>query len=82
MYCPTILSIDTMTFDHVKAKSRGGDKTVDNLVPACQRCNLMRGNYESVEEFDFSVAETRKIIAIAEGIRKGEILPPKKDPSR
>ena len=33
-----------MTFDHVVPRSRGGRTTWDNVVAACQRCNLRKGN--------------------------------------
>ncbi len=36
--------IRMMTMDHVKAKSRGGSNSIDNLRPACSRCNSKKGN--------------------------------------
>ena len=32
-----------MTCDHVIPVSRGGSSTLDNLVTACERCNLAKG---------------------------------------
>jgi len=29
--------------DHVIPRSRGGSDDIDNLVPACARCNLSKG---------------------------------------
>jgi 5-methylcytosine-specific restriction endonuclease McrA len=36
--------------DHKLPLSRGGSHTIDNLVPACQTCNLKKGT-KTVEEF-------------------------------
>ena len=33
-----------MTFDHVHPRSRGGRTTWDNVVAACSRCNLRKGD--------------------------------------
>lgn len=33
-----------MTFDHVVPRSRGGRTTWENVVAACGRCNLKKGN--------------------------------------
>lgn len=33
-----------MTFDHVHPRSRGGRTTWDNVVAACGRCNLRKGD--------------------------------------
>ncbi|MEM7684196.1 MAG: HNH endonuclease, partial [Pseudomonadota bacterium] len=33
-----------MTFDHVIPRSRGGRTTWENVVAACGRCNLRKGN--------------------------------------
>lgn len=35
-----------LTIDHVRAISRGGKHTAANIVPACQPCNLRKGNRE------------------------------------
>lgn len=34
----------TRSYDHVVPKSKGGRWTVDNLVLACQTCNLRKGD--------------------------------------
>ncbi len=39
-YCPT----HELTFDHVVPRSRGGRTTWNNVVTACQSCNLLKGN--------------------------------------
>ncbi len=35
---------DKLTLDHVVPRSRGGKDTWDNLVAACVRCNIRKGN--------------------------------------
>ncbi|MEM6650415.1 MAG: HNH endonuclease [Pseudomonadota bacterium] len=35
---------DTLTFDHVIPRSRGGKTTWQNIVTACSSCNLRKGN--------------------------------------
>ena len=51
-FCATASSANTaasypsedLTFDHVLPRSRGGRTTWDNVVTACQSCNLIKGN--------------------------------------
>lgn len=38
-YCPAVAK----HLDHVNPLSKGGTDTEDNIVPACQRCNLSKG---------------------------------------
>ena len=33
-----------MTVDHILPRSRGGQDLLENLLPACRRCNYSRGN--------------------------------------
>ncbi len=43
-YCLTDFPSEDLTFDHVIPRSRGGRTTWDNVVTACQTCNLLKGN--------------------------------------
>ncbi len=43
-YCGDHLPSEELTFDHVIPRSRGGRTTWDNVVTACQDCNLAKGN--------------------------------------
>jgi 5-methylcytosine-specific restriction endonuclease McrA len=36
--------------DHATPLSRGGDHSIDNLVPACGECNLKKGT-KTMDEF-------------------------------
>lgn len=33
-----------MTVDHILPRSRGGQDLLENLLPACRKCNYSRGN--------------------------------------
>jgi 5-methylcytosine-specific restriction endonuclease McrA len=41
--CAYCLGGGTLHQDHIEPLARGGTHTHDNLVPACQRCNLKKG---------------------------------------
>ncbi len=43
-YCSTRFKTHELTFDHVIPRSRGGRTTWDNIVTACQCCNITKGN--------------------------------------
>ena len=49
-YCGCTLNVNNMTRDHVVAKSRGGTSELDNLLPACRACNLLKGD-DSLDSF-------------------------------
>ena len=49
-YCGCTLNVNNMTRDHVVAKSRGGTSELDNLLPACRACNLLKGD-DSLNSF-------------------------------
>jgi len=40
---------DNLTLDHVVPRSRGGSDTWENLVAACVRCNVRKGNRTPTE---------------------------------
>ncbi len=43
-YCGGHFGAANLTLDHVTPKSRGGQKTWENIVTACKRCNQLKGN--------------------------------------
>ena len=43
-YCRRPYPTPELTFDHVVPKSRGGKTSWSNIVTACTRCNLRKGN--------------------------------------
>ena len=44
-YCGDRFRTHELTFDHVIPKCRGGRTTWENIVAACQDCNLLKGRY-------------------------------------
>lgn len=55
-YCGDKFDIDELHLDHIFPKSRGGKDKKDNLITACEQCNLIKGNL-TVEEFHTKVIE-------------------------
>jgi hypothetical protein len=66
-----------MTRDHVMPISLGGQTTLDNLVPACTRCNALKGSRAPREWFSrhprfafhfmkYATAAAKELRAIAE----------------
>ena len=46
-YCNgTPIDDNSLTLDHVKARSKGGQDLSSNLVPACASCNSQKGSDE------------------------------------
>lgn len=43
-YCHKVHPSSQLTYDHVVPRSRGGQTTWTNVVTACIRCNLKKGN--------------------------------------
>lgn len=43
-YCSDSYPSPELTFDHVIPRSKGGRTTWENVVTACQSCNLLKGN--------------------------------------
>jgi 5-methylcytosine-specific restriction endonuclease McrA len=43
-YCGTELNRKTMTIDHLQPLSKGGSSTWDNMVCACEDCNIRKSN--------------------------------------
>jgi len=45
--------------DHLIPKSQGGTNDIDNLMPACERCNHLKYNYD-IEEFKKRIISLRR----------------------
>lgn len=45
-YCGQRFTTQELTFDHVLPRMRGGRTTWENVVTACQACNLRKGSKE------------------------------------
>lgn len=64
-----------MTFDHVLPRSRGGRTLWDNVVAACGRCNLRKGNL-TVREARMSLNRLPRRPTSVELQNKGRKFPP------
>lgn len=40
---------NSLTIDHVRPRSRGGEDRTSNVIPACKTCNLNKGSSQWVE---------------------------------
>jgi 5-methylcytosine-specific restriction endonuclease McrA len=65
-YCG--LGFEKMTMDHFTALARGGDHSIDNIVPACSSCNTSKN---AQDPFIFSEKKGRTIV-LKEDIKKSE----------
>lgn len=51
IHCGVLLEFDQMTVEHMKPRVFGGDDNMDNLRPACERCNSTRPHIDMSEDF-------------------------------
>lgn len=42
-YCGTLLTLATLTADHIVAVKNGGSTALENLVACCKPCNVSKG---------------------------------------
>ena len=75
-YCgATPIDDKSLTIDHVRAKSNGGEDTTSNCIPACPSCNADKGSLEWVGWFrkqDFYDAWTE--VEIRHWLQTGDVL--------
>ena len=48
-YCGQKLPTGKLSLDHIVPRSRGGVESWDNIVAACLRCNVRKGNRTPLE---------------------------------
>lgn len=48
-FCPTMLTVETGTAEHIIPRSKGGKHTDDNLTLSCNVCNNDRGDMDFEE---------------------------------
>lgn len=56
-YCDMVLTLETITMDHIVPDSKRGTFNATNLTVSCKPCNNKRGNqpfFEYCKAFDFS----------------------------
>lgn len=46
-YCQDLLTIATLTLDHIKPLSIGGEHAIHNLQKICKDCNLVKSNLDN-----------------------------------
>lgn len=80
MYCGATPPGVLLHVDHIKAVAEGGDNSIDNLVTACQPCNLGKGARD-LKVAPQSLSQKAKDVAEAEEQLRGfqEILEAKRE---
>ena len=66
--CVFCRSTSNLTTDHLIPRSRGGDDSADNVVLACQSCNISRGE-KGIFEW-FGLKEKDKLHRLVAGMTK------------
>jgi hypothetical protein len=62
-YCDKVLTLQTVTLDHIVPDSKQGTFNATNLTPACAPCNNKRGNenfFEFAQQYNFPSLKTEK----------------------
>lgn len=59
--------------DHLIPRARGGDDSLDNIVPACRRCNILKRD-RTAEEF-FAYLEERGLGPLFRALRDSPAIP-------
>ncbi|HEU4630695.1 MAG TPA: HNH endonuclease [Gemmatimonadaceae bacterium] len=74
-YCARHLTLDEATLDHVLPRCLGGATTVENVVTACYRCNVLKGGRAPYDFFFAHPWAAHNFLRLATRIaraRKGE----------
>lgn len=78
-YCGSVLPYKSMQADHIVPLRRGGEDTLDNMLPACRSCNHykssmdLEGFRKSLEAMPVKLARDSVTYKIA--VRFGLIVP-------
>ena len=59
-YCTTPLPAERLTFDHIVPRSLGGRTVWNNVVAACEPCNLRKGHRLPKESGIYPVSTPRR----------------------
>jgi 5-methylcytosine-specific restriction endonuclease McrA len=60
VWCTNRMNVFDYQCGHNVPESKGGETTVDNLVPICGRCNISMGNHYTIDEWNAKFASTRR----------------------
>ncbi len=74
-YCAKKQTARELTFDHVIPRSKGGRTNWENIVAACQPCNVRKG-HRAVHEVNMHLIREPKQPTLFELQRKGRKFPP------
>lgn len=50
-YCPTTLTLDTTTIDHIIPQSKGGPTTWENCISSCTQCNGDKADHNPIGKY-------------------------------
>jgi len=56
VWCKNIINVFDFQCGHNIPESKGGETTMDNLVPICGRCNISMGSTYSIDEWNTKFA--------------------------
>lgn len=60
VWCTNRMNVFDFHCGHNIPESRGGETTLDNLVPICSRCNVSMGNQFTINEWNAKFASRVK----------------------
>ncbi|SRR6266704_2836871 len=60
-YCKEDIGIEYLTIEHCVPLSRLGTNTLDNIVPACKRCNTKKGYRHPAGDYDWSARREQPV---------------------
>ena len=75
-YCDnTPIDDKSLTIDHVKPKSRGGEDRTTNCIPACKSCNADKGSLDWVDWYrDQEFYDSWREVEIRHWLSTGQVL--------
>lgn len=56
VWCTNRMTVFNYQCGHNIPESKGGEATLDNLVPICGRCNISMGNHYTIDEWNVKFA--------------------------
>lgn len=59
-WCANRINVFDFQCGHNIPESKGGDTTLENLLPICGRCNISMGNRYSIDEWSTKFAPKQK----------------------
>lgn len=69
-WCKNITTVYDFSAGHNKPESKGGETTLNNLVPICARCNLSMSNNYTIDEWNTLLAVPSNSVPIVPPSKK------------